>query len=157
MSRQNLLEVAAYENGTTETNSNLTKYGEWYGLNGVKWCAIFVSWVFHHAGYPLGQIDKPKGFHYCPSGYMHWKEKGCFTDDPQPGDIILYDFHKQSGQIADHTGIFVRWIKRGSSFEAWEGNTSKHGDTDGGHVMLQDRYINSVRAFVNPEVYGYNF
>lgn len=29
--------------------SNFTKYGEWYGMNGVYWCQIFVSWVAYTA------------------------------------------------------------------------------------------------------------
>lgn len=40
MSRQSLLRVAEREEGTTEAYNNRTKYGEWYGKNGVKWCAI---------------------------------------------------------------------------------------------------------------------
>ena len=45
MSRKEIIQRAAAEEGTTENppNSNKTKYGEWYGLNGVPWCAIFVS------------------------------------------------------------------------------------------------------------------
>ncbi|HEY5367484.1 MAG TPA: hypothetical protein VIJ75_00710 [Hanamia sp.] len=42
MSRQTIIESAASQNGTKESpaNSNKAKYGVWYGLNGVKCCAI---------------------------------------------------------------------------------------------------------------------
>ena len=42
--------------------SNRTKYGQFYGLNGAPWCAIFVSWVFYHAGSPL-KISTTKGWY----------------------------------------------------------------------------------------------
>ena len=50
MSRQSIIDTAAAENGTKESpaNSNKTKYGQWYGLDGEKWCAIFVSYVYDH-------------------------------------------------------------------------------------------------------------
>jgi len=52
MSRQSITDIAQAENGTKESpaDSYKTKYSVWYGLKGQKWCAIFVSWVYHHAG-----------------------------------------------------------------------------------------------------------
>jgi len=154
MGRQDVIDVAAAEEGFTENpaGSNRTKYGEWYGLNGVPWCAIFVSWVFDRAGLPLGTIDTAKGYQYCPSAYNFWKRTNRITTTPQPGDIILYDWHGDGR--CDHTGIFVGWIKQGESFRAWEGNTAFRDDSNGGIVMLRDRKIGSVKAFVNPTVYG---
>lgn len=154
MYRNKVIEIAQAEDGYTEypPYSNMTKYGQWYGLNGHKWCAIFVSWVFYHAGHPLGNIDSRYGFSSCVSGYDYWKSRNCFTKYPKAGDIVLYDLHK-GGKITDHTGIFFRWIIEGLEFEAWEGNTSRSGDRDGGHVMLQQRKISEVRVFVVPDVY----
>ena len=106
MSRQTIINVAAAEVGTKESppDSNLTKYGAWFGLNGEKWCAIFVSWVYAHAGYPLGDIDTNRGYSSCQSGYEHWKLTGELTDDPQMGDIVLFDWDGDGH--CDHTGIF---------------------------------------------------
>ena len=148
MSRENILKIAAQENGQSESpaHSNTTKYGDWYGLNGQPWCAIFVSWVFHHAGHSLPKINTDKGFHYCPSGYNFWKLRNQFTQNPATGDIILYHFHP--GHQSDHTGIFVRWLVKGLYFEAWEGNTSSKDARDGGSVMLQRRWVGLVREFV---------
>jgi peptidoglycan hydrolase-like protein with peptidoglycan-binding domain len=153
MPRQTIIDTAASQNGTKENppNTNKTKYGEWYGMNGVHWCAIFVSWVYDQAGHPLGQIDSPKGYHYCPSAYNFWKRNNRITKDPQPGDIVLYDW-KGDG-LSDHTGIFVTWVKPGETFKAWEGNTSLTNDSDGGQVMLRTRSAKLVQAFVNPGVF----
>lgn len=43
------LNVALSQLGVTETGNNKTKYGEWYGMDGNAWCAMFVSWCFHQA------------------------------------------------------------------------------------------------------------
>jgi peptidoglycan hydrolase-like protein with peptidoglycan-binding domain len=154
MSRQTVLDIAEAESGTHEspTNSNKTKYGEWYGLNGVPWCAIFISWVFDKAGHPLGNIDTARGFQYCPSAYNYWKTHNCFTESPQPADIVVFDWNGDG--VCDHTGIFVKWIEPGKTFQCWEGNTALDNDSNGGRVMLRTRHAASVKAFVNPGVFS---
>jgi peptidoglycan hydrolase-like protein with peptidoglycan-binding domain len=153
MSRQSVLDIAEAENGICEApiNSNKTKYGEWYGLNGVPWCAIFISWVFDKAGYPLGHIDTSRGFQYCPSAYNYWKSHNCLTESPQPADIVVFDWNGDG--ICDHTGIFVKWVEPGKTFQCWEGNTALGNDSNGGRVMLRTRHAASVKAFVNPGVF----
>lgn len=153
MSRQEIIKVAALENGTKESpsNSNKTKYGQWYGLNGEKWCAIFVSWVYDHAGYPLGFIEAAKGYQSCQGGYNFWKAKGQLTKDPQPGDIVLFDW--DGNDHCDHTGIFESWVDfTKTNFFSWEGNTSVNNDSDGGMVMRRIRSRALVRAFASPVV-----
>jgi NAD(P)H-hydrate repair Nnr-like enzyme with NAD(P)H-hydrate epimerase domain len=154
MNRQNVLATAAAENGITENPpySSKTKYGAWYGLDGVRWCAIFVSWVFDKAGLPLGKIDSAKGYHYCPSAYNYWRRNNQLTNAPQPGDIVLFDWDGDGW--SDHTGIFNQWIKQGETFTAWEGNTSPTNNSNGGQVLLRTRSVGVVKAFVNPGVYG---
>ena len=84
MSRQDLLNKAQSQVGTSEypANSNKTPYGLWYApsLNGQKWCAMFVSWVFHHAGHPLGNIQTKNGIHHCQSAHNYYREKGIPFD-----------------------------------------------------------------------------
>jgi peptidoglycan hydrolase-like protein with peptidoglycan-binding domain len=154
MSRQTILTVATSQNGTKEdpANSNRTKYGAWYGINGQPWCAIFVSWVYNQAGHPLGTIDSPKGYHYCPSAFNFWKAHNCLTASPQPGDIVLFDWNGDGS--ADHTGIFVKWISAGKTFQTWEGNTAVGNDSDGGQVMMRTRSVGVVKAFVNPGIFN---
>jgi len=151
MSRQSIIDTAAAENGTKESpaNSNKTKYGQWYGLDGEKWCAIFVSFVYHHAGHPLEEIDRPKGYQSCQSGFNFWRKKKRFTNAPQPGDIVLFDW--TGDDHCDHTGIFVKWLDADKTkFQSWEGNTAQGNDSDGGQVMLRERRRTAVAAFVTP-------
>jgi len=153
MSRQTIISTAAAENGTVESppNSNKTKFGKWYGLDGVKWCAIFVSWVYDHAGHHLENIDTANGYQSCQSGYNFWKRNSCIVKDPQAGDIVLYDWGGDG--VCDHTGIFVEWMDADKIiFRAWEGNTERGNDSDGGKVMLRERKRSLVKAFVTPKV-----
>ena len=154
MSRQSIIQTAASQDGVKENppNSNKNIYGQWYGMDGVRWCAIFVSWVFNKAGHPLGKIDSQKGYHYCPSAYNYWRRNKMLTSDPQPGDIVLFDWDGDA--LSDHTGIFNQWINKGVTFTAWEGNTSPTNDSNGGKVSLRTRSMSTVQAFVNPGVFG---
>ncbi|MBL7847737.1 MAG: peptidoglycan-binding protein [Cyclobacteriaceae bacterium] len=156
MSRQSIIDTAAAESGTKESppNSNRTKYGAWFGFDGAPWCAMFVSWVYDMAGHPLGKVETPRGFKYCPSGYNFWKANNRLTEDPQPGDIVLFDWNGDG--TCDHTGIFIRWIEEGKTFASWEGNTSVSNDSDGGEVMTRTRKKSVVKAFVNTGLFNDN-
>ena len=156
MSRQDVLNKAQSQDGRAESppNSNKTPYGLWYNpsLNGQKWCAMFVSWVFHHAGHPLGFVQTKNGIHHCQSAHNYYKEKGRLTTNPQPGDIVIYDW--EGNGHADHIGIFIKWTNSGkTAIEAWEGNTSTTNDSDGGRVMKRTRSRNLIKSFINPGVY----
>ena len=154
MSRAKVLETAKAELNTVESpaGSNKTKYGVWYNLNGQKWCAIFVSWVFDKAGNPLGNIQTPKGIHHCQSAHNYYKSKNKLTTTPEPGDIIIYDW--EGNGYADHIGIFIKWKNTAKTlFEAYEGNTIQGNDSDGGKVMVRERSRNLVKSFINPGVY----
>ena len=41
--RDKIIEIASKEVGYKEKPFNLTKFGEWFGWNGVAWCGIFVT------------------------------------------------------------------------------------------------------------------
>jgi hypothetical protein len=47
------LDFARQDIGYTETPVNKTKYGEWYGWNGVAWCVQAVQYWYAKAGHPL--------------------------------------------------------------------------------------------------------
>ena len=156
MSRQDVLNKAASQDGVVESppNSNKTLYGLWYepSLNGQKWCAMFVSWVFHHAGHPLGLIQTKNGIHHCQSAHNYYKEKGRLTSNPEPGDIVIYDW--EGNGHADHIGIFIKWTNNDrTAIEAWEGNTSTSNNSDGGQVMKRIRSRNLIKSFINPGIY----
>lgn len=152
MSIENILKIAAAQNRTTEDppGSNMQQYGKWYGMNGVAWCAIFISWVFDQAGHRLN-IEKDKGFHYCPNGYNHFKRLGKIHNLPEPGDIVFFDFNHDG--FSEHVGI-VDKIGFNGKFYSWEGNTSKTSNDNGGAVMYRERNINQVLGFarvIEPE------
>lgn len=138
--------VALGELGVTESpkNSNKTKYGKWFGMDGVAWCGIFVSWCYAQAGKPLPNIGFSKGFAGCQTAVAYFKKNKMITTAPTEGDIVFFDWNKDGRY--DHTGIFVKWIDA-NTFETIEGNTAVGNDSNGGTVMKRIRNKN-VSIFV---------
>lgn len=120
-SKSKFLSVAQGEIGTTENpiGSNRQKYGAWFGMNGVAWCAIFVSWCANHAGVSSIVPDSFSSVSQFMTWYSNkglYRKKGNYT--PKAGDIMI---QKSSG--ASHIGI-VESVNS-SGFTAIEGNSSK--------------------------------
>jgi hypothetical protein len=146
--RQAALNRARSQIGVTESpaESNNQKYGEWYGVNYQPWCAIFCTWCYEYGAADLGK-DSPsfvKGsrYAYCPYvvGDARANRYGLrTTDDPVPGDLVVYDWETTGDGIYDHIGIFERWTTAGSTFDAIEGNTSTSNNSNGGQVMRRNR------------------
>lgn len=139
---KDVLKIAAGEIGNTESppNSNRTKYGAWYGLDGNPWCMMFVQWCFDQAGLKL-----PRRTASCSdmlSWYRKYQPERVVTN-PKRGDIIIYNF--------GHTGI-VESVAAGT-ITAIEGNTSA-GNTgsqsNGGGVFRRKRSKTLVTAFIRP-------
>ncbi len=150
--RKLIINKAKSQIGETEkpAKSNKTKFGKWYGFDGYAWCAMYVSWVYHKAGFPLGHINDAKGFRGCQSGYNHWRSTGELTKKPTQGDIVLFSW---GGRIANHVGIFIEWVdKKKTKFKSIEGNTSLTNQRNGGQVMIRTRGMGNVKAFVKPKV-----
>lgn len=149
---QKIIDIARAEVGYTESppNSNKTKYGAWFGYDGVPWCAIFVSWCYHYAGYSLGNIGFKKGFAGCQTAYQHFKETKEITRTPMMGDIVLLDWNGD-GRF-DHVEIFEKDLGNGF-FQAVGGNTSAHNKSNGGEVHITIRKY-SQAVFVHPKVLG---
>lgn len=145
------LEIALKEIGYSEEpdNSNLTKYGEWFGLNGVAWCGIFVSWCFAQAGKQLPKVGFNKGFAGCQTAVKYFKENKMITDSPVPGDIVFFDWNSDGRY--DHTGIFEK-RDDANYFYSVEGNTSITNDSNGGMVMRRRRkYRQAIFVHVKEE------
>jgi len=149
MDRKLIIDIARTEIGTVESpkNSNKTKYGKWFGLDGQAWCGMFVSWVYAQAGKPLGRIGFTRGFAGCQTAVAHFKKTKQITKNPKQGDIVFFDWNKDGRY--DHTGVFVRDIGNGT-FESIEGNTSLTNQSNGGQVMLRKRSY-SVAIFASVE------
>lgn len=146
-----IIETAIKEIGTIEKpkNSNKTKYGKWFGFDGVPWCGIFVSWVYAQAGYPLGNIGFPKGFAGCQTAVAHFRKTGEIVKNPQRGDIIFFDWN--GDKRYDHCGIVND--NNGNGIGTIEGNTSFTNESNGGQVMNRFRYFNKCNMiFVHPKV-----
>lgn len=139
-----LLATAAAQAGISESPpfSNRTKFSTWYGLIG-PWCAMFVSWVFWHAGHRLPAIRTPKGFAYCPD-IVNWAKRHGVWHGPQvrprPGWIVLFDFPGDGVNRPSHVGIVERVLADGR-IATWEGNTSGGGGRDGGSVVNHYRSV----------------
>lgn len=149
-----ILDTARKEIGVKESppGSNRQKYGEWYGVNGVPWCAQFTSYIFHKAGFPLPSIQKgaPSGAAYCPYIESYARKNNQWHGTPQPGDLALYHFGKNE---AVHIGIVESVTAHNKrTFNAIEGNTSVKSNDNGGCVMRRARNVNQCRGFYRPRI-----
>lgn len=150
MNGQKIVQIAEKEIGFIEDEGNKTKYGKWFGWDGVPWCGIFVSWVYDQAKLNLGNIGFLRGFAGCQTAVVHFTKTQEITKTPQMGDIVFLDWNKD--RRYDHVGIFVRWIVQGKIFETIEGNTSPRNRSNGGMVMRCTRTLRNNPVFVHPKI-----
>lgn len=145
-----VLAVARGEVGVVESppGSNKNKYGEWYGMDNVPWCAIFVSYCFYKAGSPLPPITTEKGFAYCPYGVSYFKDAGKFDMNPKPGCIVFFDW--EGDGVSNHVGI-VEEVKSADEVVCIEGNTSTSDNSNGGQVMRRTRSLSLISGFAHPD------
>ena len=145
-----IIRIAQKEIGTGEKpiNSNKTKYGKWFGLDGVAWCGMFVSWCYAQSGFQLPKIGFTKGFAGCQTAVSYFKKNELVTTKPVEGDIVFFDWNGDGRY--DHTGIFVKWLDSNLHFETIEGNTAVGNDSNGGQVMIRKR-LNKNVLFVHPK------
>jgi len=141
--KENALKAALkdFENGVTETPVNMTPFGKWYGMDGVFWCCIYVTYRLVNAGFEGFERGKFASYcgHVVDAAKRH--ERGlAITTDPEPGDIVIYNRD-------EHIELFVEWVQKGVSFKAVGGNTSTGtgSPSNGGAVGL------NVRTIKNPK------
>ena len=141
--------------GLTEDppGSNSTPIGRYWGMDGVPWCALAVSYAYAKAGAPLPYLNGPGGlWSYVPTGATWARTYGETVADPTPGDIIIYSI----GETESHTGLFDQWIVPGQTFWAIEGNTSNvdsdPNQTDGWYLARRQRHVNQVELWWHPAV-----
>lgn len=119
-----------------EQGDNKTKYGEWYKVNGVPWCAEFVSYCADEAGI-LG-IVVPK-YKSVALGLQQYKNEDEFESRksgyaPNAGDVIFFNSKGQN-----HTGIVVGVDSKTNKIYTIEGNS---GDKVAAHYYkLDDKKI----------------
>lgn len=106
-------------------SNNYTKYGKWFGMNGVYWCAIFVSWIFNKA---FGKTKAKEllcgGFSAsCETLRQQFIKAGKYTGGkttPKKGYIIFFVGSRHNG--ANHIGLVYK--VEGGRIYTIEGNTS---------------------------------
>lgn len=154
-----LIGVARDELGYTEQpkDSNNTKYGQVYGLQGQPWCMIFLWWLFREAGLSKIFYDGQKT---ASCGMLlRWARNAGLTVEPQNiqvGDIVILNF--LGTQDTQHCGLVVEVVPTIYStiayFKTIEGNTSpgEEGSQDnGGCVALKTRYSRQVVGVIRPK------
>ena len=111
-----VIRAAQAELGYKEKGENRTKFGEWYGMNGQPWCAMFVSWSANKAGIPTSIIPK---YASVKDGFSRIKKMGATKidkfSDAKAGDIF---FNVNGGS---HTGLVEGWD--GKKLRTIEGNS----------------------------------
>jgi len=132
--------------------SNRTMFGEWFGVNGVPWCNIFVSYCFKVAadselcaGSKGAGVRPGKGCAFVPTTEAWLQSSGFWVgrSTPLPGDIAIFNW---DGGRPDHIGI-VEAVMSDGSFQTVEGNTAVGNDSNGGEVMRRQRYLTQVDGF----------
>ncbi|WP_286673813.1 peptidoglycan-binding protein [Clostridium sp. ZBS20] len=126
--------------GYEESGTNITKYGQWYGMNGQPWCAMFVSWCANQAGILNSVVPR---YASCNEGANWYKNRGRYKTRgtgyvPKTGDVIFFN----SNGI-NHTGI-VESASSGTVYTI-EGNSSD---------AVKKRSYNLTNSYING--YGVN-
>jgi peptidoglycan hydrolase-like protein with peptidoglycan-binding domain len=143
--RTQAVALAKSKIGTVETPVNIQEFGRWYGMNGVPWCAIFVTWCFVNGG--SKSFARRSRWAYVPYvlNDAHAARNGLtVTKAPEAGDLVLFDW--DSDGLCDHIGI----VEKPSPLSTIEGNTSPTDNSNGGQVMRRtDRAASDIAAFVH--------
>ena len=153
MSLSKVIEVARADLGYTENppGSNMTKYGEAYGMNGVPWCVEALWFWFNEAGERMAFFGG--GQTASCSVLLRWyREQGLTVpvSEVQTGDIVILNFHgtkdtEHCGLVVDADGTYVATI---------EGNTSPglEGSQDnGGCVAWKRRLLSQIVGVFRPQ------
>ncbi len=129
--------LADAEKNVCEAPVNLTPFGEWYGMNGVAWCCIYVSYRLCKAGFD--GFERGKFASYCGSVVDAARRRErhlALTKTPERGDLVIYNKD-------EHIEFFVEWVTPNESFLAVGGNTSGHDGSrsNGGEVARNQRSV----------------
>lgn len=159
MSLSKVIEIAREDLGYTESppNSNRTKYGEAYGMNGQPWCVMALWYWFRKAGERMAFFGGGKTAS-CGTLLRWYREQGLTVpvEQVQPGDIVILNFH--GTQDTEHCGLVVEDDKGEDgkliSVYSIEGNTSPglEGSQDnGGCVALKRRFYSQIVGVCRPQ------
>lgn len=117
--------------GYKELAGNNNIFGKHFGQNNVAWCYLFVSYILIvEAGMKISPCS------YVPTGFNWYKKNSKLFKDPQPADLVFFDFDKDG--IPEHIGICIKDNLNGT-ITTIEGNTSSgvKGSQDNGDGVYQ--------------------
>ena len=146
MSLERLIEIERADLKYTENppGSNKTKFGEWYGINGVPWCVQAQAYWFEKAGEKTASCGQLLAWHKAHGNVVS-------KDGIQVGDLLILNF--SGTQETQHIGLVVDTLKHGW-YQTVEGNTSPGAEgsqNNGGCVALKTRSVNQVVAVIRPQ------
>lgn len=151
MSLQAVIDIARADRGYTESpaKSNMTKYGEAYGVNGKPWCVMALWYWFQRAGERMAFFGGGKTAS-CGTLLRWYKEQGQTVpaSQVQPGDIVILNFHgttdtQHCGLVERVDGIYITTI---------EGNTSEAASqSNGGMVCRKTRFPSQIVGVCRPK------
>lgn len=161
MSLSKVIEIARGDLGYTESppNSNRTKFGESYGMNGQPWCVMALWYWFDKAGERMAFFGGGKTAS-CGMLLRWYREQGLTVpvEDVEPGDIVILNFH--GTKDTEHCGLVQHTWKtfKGSNMtldkiETIEGNTSPSdgSQSNGGMVCVKTRYPSQIIGVCRPQ------
>jgi hypothetical protein len=154
---QGLLTVARGEIGVTESKQENEDWGgrirayrqavtgPGYSPNRgpEPWCADFVSWVFKTAGRPLGPSGQ--GYAYVPYLKDWLVSTNQWRTEPQPGDIVVFNWQGPNSGVVDHVGIVERVESNGIT--TIEGNTGDPNRRNPEGVYRKRRYPSTIEGY----------
>jgi hypothetical protein len=148
-----LLTTAASQIGYREGRSksgdwnNDNAFGLWYGMNGVSWCAQFVSWAASAAGIPQSVIPRHQ---YTPTGWNWFTAHDRDVSSPRAGDIFyVYGYVQGEGNRVHHVGIVEKVLSSGQ-IRTIEGNTNTSGSSQGNGIYRLTRTVSPKLRFARP-------
>jgi hypothetical protein len=118
---EQVLNVARSQIGIVEDDNGCQKYGQFYGMNCVAWCAEFIWWIFNQAG--AGDLICKSA--YTPTFYQWFVNRGQAGQQPRPGAVVFFGW-QDGGDSIDHVGI-VEAVPGDGSIVTIEGNTNSPG------------------------------
>ena len=78
---------------------NVSVFGETVGYSGLVWSGAFIDVVFREAGFQLPACV------YSPSGLAEFIRQRAWRENPQPGDVVFFNFATDEAFGMSHVGL----------------------------------------------------
>lgn len=129
-SATSFVNTALAEVGYTETGSNINKYGEWAGHNGVAWCVYFVCWCAAKSGAPI-----PTTYGYVGDMTKYFAARGKYKTvasgyKPKAGDLMIQG-DRHIGIVLSDGGATSCKTVEGNSSDAVKKMTRSYSEITG--------------------------